>query len=250
MPSGCSCKAGYAGSVSANTASPFYRSSCSGVLCPANLNGDHVPNGCSWNAGYAGSISAIITRRFYNSSCSAVVCPANSNGDHVPSGCSCKAGYAGSVSAGEGSTENADEEAEISGWRGPVRACSSEHARMAMVSRGNFKKNNIQSRIRSHSPSDLKSAAVPNFEKKKRIKPEVRLGRLGNRLCERFVAGPIVLNQMTGKTLRPGPIVLNQMTGKTPRLHYLSSMAADLERLLVPWAAARRRMQWPFGGTG
>ena len=84
----------------------------------------------------------------------------------------------------ESSSEDTDSEVEISGWKRPFRACSVEPAGVAKVSLGNFKENNMQFKIGSHAPSDLKSAAVPNFEKMKRIKPEDCLGRLGNRLYD------------------------------------------------------------------
>ena len=99
MPSGWSCTAGYAGTVSAVSSSPFYSSSCSQIARTANSNGDHGPSGCSGNAGYAGTALAVTSSPFYNSSCSEIACPANLNGDQVPRGCSCNAGYAGTVSA-------------------------------------------------------------------------------------------------------------------------------------------------------
>eukprot|EP00930_Biecheleria_cincta_P017729 TRINITY_DN1399_c0_g2_i1.p1 TRINITY_DN1399_c0_g2~~TRINITY_DN1399_c0_g2_i1.p1 ORF type:complete len:731 (-),score=72.81 TRINITY_DN1399_c0_g2_i1:151-2043(-) len=96
---GCSCNAGYAGTISSTEAAPYYQGSCSAVGCPVNSNGLHVPNGCSCNAGYSGIVTASTVNPFYTSTCSTVHCPANSAGNHVPAGCSCNAGFAGSVSA-------------------------------------------------------------------------------------------------------------------------------------------------------
>eukprot|EP00913_Durusdinium_trenchii_P023015 g21610.t1 len=114
---GCSCKAGFSGTISASSASPYYTGSCSSVQCPSHSEGANVPKGCSCKAGYKGSIEASTTDPFYTGECSAVACPANSagteastaemaggcaqwlRGKDVASGCSCLPGFAGSIGA-------------------------------------------------------------------------------------------------------------------------------------------------------
>ena len=49
---------------------------------------------------------------------------------------------------------------------------------------GNFKEDNIQLNVGSHTPSDLKSAAVPNLKQIERIRPEDCLARHESLLCE------------------------------------------------------------------
>jgi len=96
---GCLCDAGFSGSVSATTISPFFSSSCSKVACPASSNGSNVPDGCMCNSGFSGAVVASMTAPFYNSTCGAVDCPMYSNGVDVPNGCACNAGFSGSVMA-------------------------------------------------------------------------------------------------------------------------------------------------------
>jgi len=97
VPTGCSCNAGFLGSVVGRHASPFYSGSCSAVACPANSDGSNLPLGCTCDAGYSGSITKSTTSPLYTGSCTAVACPANSAGSAVPSGCSCNSGYTGTI---------------------------------------------------------------------------------------------------------------------------------------------------------
>jgi hypothetical protein len=99
VPTGCICKAGYSGTITAVTVSPFYIGSCAAVACPANSAGTNVPAGCTCNAGYNGVITATMNSPFYTGSCTAVACPSNSAGTNVPAGCTCNAGYSGTITA-------------------------------------------------------------------------------------------------------------------------------------------------------
>jgi hypothetical protein len=97
VPEGCVCEAGYSGSVSSSSISPFYFSTCSPVPCPLYSSGSNVPTGCSCSAGYSGTVSGTTSSPFYISSCSPVQCPLYSSGIDVPSGCTCNSGFSGSV---------------------------------------------------------------------------------------------------------------------------------------------------------
>lgn len=116
---GCECNAGYSGSVSTSTLSPFYESTCADCTlteddcltctgyglwngstcvaapCPSNSYGVDVAAGCTCNSGYSGSVTVISTAPFYVSTCTGVACPADSNG--AASMCTCNSGYSGSV---------------------------------------------------------------------------------------------------------------------------------------------------------
>jgi hypothetical protein len=69
VPGGCSCNAGYSGSVTVSASSPFYTGSCAAVSCPAYSSGTNVPGGCACNSGYTGSIQDSASNPFYAGSC-------------------------------------------------------------------------------------------------------------------------------------------------------------------------------------
>eukprot|EP00047_Mylnosiga_fluctuans_P001101 m.212571 g.212571 ORF g.212571 m.212571 type:complete len:742 (-) comp10141_c6_seq29:4119-6344(-) len=96
VPSGCTCNAGYNGTITATTVAPaYYRGSCAPVQCPVNSVGASVPAGCTCAAGYNGSVVGTTDAPFSLSTCTAVPCPAFSAGPSVVAGCVCNAGYAG-----------------------------------------------------------------------------------------------------------------------------------------------------------
>ena len=97
VPDGCLRDAGYTGSVSATTITPFYTSSRSLMACPASSAGTSVSTGCFCNANYSGSVTKSSNSPFYTGACSAVVCPANSKGTSLPSRCSCSASYSATL---------------------------------------------------------------------------------------------------------------------------------------------------------
>ncbi|CAE7773024.1 MEGF11 [Symbiodinium sp. CCMP2456] len=128
VPSGCTCSAGYTGSIAVSGKSPFYTGSCAAVDCPDNSEGSNVPSGCACKAGYSGKITATSSSPFYSGTCvetcalftcpkgykpkaittvanslsgccEPVDCPAGSSGTAVHSGCSCDAGHSGTISA-------------------------------------------------------------------------------------------------------------------------------------------------------
>eukprot|EP00435_Cladocopium_sp_Y103_P053127 s189_g16.t4 len=96
---GCTCDAGFTGSVTAIAQSPYYQNGCTAVQCPSDSSGTDVPTGCTCDAGFSGSITASSASPFFTGSCQAVACPKDSSGTNVPSGCTCNAGFSGSVLA-------------------------------------------------------------------------------------------------------------------------------------------------------
>ena len=96
---GCSCNAGYNGTITATLSAPFFNGSCDPVPCPAHSTGNTVPQGCSCNAGYSGSPTPSTVAPFFQGACLPVPCPGNSTGSNVPAGCSCNAGYNGTITA-------------------------------------------------------------------------------------------------------------------------------------------------------
>merc|ERR1719223_1120620 len=100
VPAGCTCNAGYNGTITASTTSPYYSGDCQAVSCPAHSFGGDVPAGCTCNAGYSGTITASTTSPYYSGDCQAVSCLASdSAGSNVPAGCTCNAGYSGTITA-------------------------------------------------------------------------------------------------------------------------------------------------------
>lgn len=96
---GCTCDAGFAGSVTAIAQSPYYQNGCTAVQCPTDSSGTDVPTGCTCDAGFSGSITASSASPFFTGSCQAVACPKDSSGTNVPSGCKCLSGFSGAVLA-------------------------------------------------------------------------------------------------------------------------------------------------------
>lgn len=92
VPTGCSCEAGYSGSIKATESSPFYSGMCVAVACPENAAGSDLPSGCSCKPGFKGAIAKSKMPPYYTGSCEPVACPSNSRGQDVASGCSCLAG--------------------------------------------------------------------------------------------------------------------------------------------------------------
>eukprot|EP00931_Biecheleriopsis_adriatica_P035279 TRINITY_DN20309_c0_g1_i4.p1 TRINITY_DN20309_c0_g1~~TRINITY_DN20309_c0_g1_i4.p1 ORF type:complete len:2705 (-),score=392.19 TRINITY_DN20309_c0_g1_i4:60-8174(-) len=87
LPEGCTCEAGYIGSIAATTAFPYFSGSCD-VACSSHVCSDGLsPKSSS----IAGSDDATC--------CDAVACPANSAGSSVETGCTCESGYSGSIAA-------------------------------------------------------------------------------------------------------------------------------------------------------
>ena len=74
VASGCTCNAGYSGSITATTSSPYYSGTCTAVSCPGNSSGLNIPSGCTCNSGYNGSITAIGTSPYFSGGCSPVDC--------------------------------------------------------------------------------------------------------------------------------------------------------------------------------
>eukprot|EP00931_Biecheleriopsis_adriatica_P032702 TRINITY_DN19048_c0_g1_i8.p1 TRINITY_DN19048_c0_g1~~TRINITY_DN19048_c0_g1_i8.p1 ORF type:complete len:2058 (-),score=330.35 TRINITY_DN19048_c0_g1_i8:145-6318(-) len=66
---GCTCDAGFSGTIGRSAVSPYYTGSCSAVPCPAHSSGESVPVGCTCNDGYIGSIIPTGSAPFYNGSC-------------------------------------------------------------------------------------------------------------------------------------------------------------------------------------
>lgn len=99
VPFGCTCAAGFNGTVLGLTSAPFFTSTCSAVPCPVGSTGSSVLAGCTCAAGTSGIISPIVGLPFYSSTCAAVPCPALTNGVNVPAGCVCNTGYSGIVTA-------------------------------------------------------------------------------------------------------------------------------------------------------
>ena len=64
MPSGCSAKAGYSGTVTATTTDPFYAvdnvngNPVTAVQCPPGTSGNNVPTGCQAQVGATGIVTA------------------------------------------------------------------------------------------------------------------------------------------------------------------------------------------------
>ena len=72
--SGCSCDAGFDGTITATDSSPFFSGTCSAVSCPSDSTGTNVPAGdCSCDAGFDGTITATDSSPFFSGSCSAGV---------------------------------------------------------------------------------------------------------------------------------------------------------------------------------
>jgi hypothetical protein len=84
VPSRCSCKSGYAGSVALSTSIPFSTSTCSAVTYPA-ISLAVYSGRCSGVGIYAGSVSASTSSPIFTSACSALTCLVNSEGASVPS---------------------------------------------------------------------------------------------------------------------------------------------------------------------
>ena len=116
ISSGCACNAGYSGTISGTSSTPFYSGSCVPNDCtPTEVaNSDKATTGSifgmtgqslivSCNAGYSNSGGPIATcsssGTFNTITCSAVNCPANSVGTNLGSGCTCHPGYSGSITA-------------------------------------------------------------------------------------------------------------------------------------------------------
>eukprot|EP00441_Pelagodinium_beii_P000469 CAMPEP_0197703856 /NCGR_PEP_ID=MMETSP1338-20131121/125648_1 /TAXON_ID=43686 ORGANISM="Pelagodinium beii, Strain RCC1491" /NCGR_SAMPLE_ID=MMETSP1338 /ASSEMBLY_ACC=CAM_ASM_000754 /LENGTH=361 /DNA_ID=CAMNT_0043287755 /DNA_START=32 /DNA_END=1117 /DNA_ORIENTATION=- len=124
VPSGCTCYAGYSGTITASFSNRGYTGECTAVACPKHSTGANVQSGCYCNEGYSGTIIASSYYPFYsgsctctntssallaacsagyavggNSTCTPVACPRNSAGENVPSGCTCYEGYSGTITA-------------------------------------------------------------------------------------------------------------------------------------------------------
>ncbi len=66
---GCSCTAGYNGSVRRSEEFPFYQGACSPVACPSHSFGWHIAAGCTCDEGYVGSILPSKTEPFFIGGC-------------------------------------------------------------------------------------------------------------------------------------------------------------------------------------
>lgn len=103
VTNGCTCNAGFRGSVTLRSTAPFYRSTCAPAACPNGTTGTSVVSGCVCNAGYNSTVTPSVipsnTSPFYINSCVAVACPPNSTGLNVVTGCTCNSGFLGSVNA-------------------------------------------------------------------------------------------------------------------------------------------------------
>ena len=97
MPSGCTCNAGFSGTVVALRVPPFYNYTCKPLPCPHNSSGTDLPTGCSCNPGYTGSITSIVGKPYYSGQCTAVSCPAYSSGPGLPESCTCDSGLTGTI---------------------------------------------------------------------------------------------------------------------------------------------------------
>eukprot|EP00913_Durusdinium_trenchii_P017855 g16779.t1 len=67
--SGCSCNAGFSGTIEPTGDSPFFKGSCSAVACPSWTDGKNVPSGCACWKGYFGSLQATSSQPYYTGSC-------------------------------------------------------------------------------------------------------------------------------------------------------------------------------------
>eukprot|EP00047_Mylnosiga_fluctuans_P014769 m.41039 g.41039 ORF g.41039 m.41039 type:complete len:767 (-) comp5648_c0_seq1:68-2368(-) len=97
VPAGCTCNAGYSGTVTPTLTAPYYINTCQPVACPQNSTGQHIIAGCTCSAGFTGTVMPSAVAPFVTSNCTPVPCPANSAGASVPSGCSCNAGWSGAI---------------------------------------------------------------------------------------------------------------------------------------------------------
>jgi hypothetical protein len=83
LSSGCTCNAGYSGSIIPTSLFPFFTSSCQGddllslltpgVSCPANSVGSSVPAGCTCRPGFSGTVTATSLSPFFVSTCAGCV---------------------------------------------------------------------------------------------------------------------------------------------------------------------------------
>ena len=92
VPTGCTCDAGFSGTITATSSSPFYSGTCAAESCPSDSTGTDLPTGCTCDAGFSGTVTATDSSPHYSGSCTAVSCRAGSTGTDVPSGCSCDSG--------------------------------------------------------------------------------------------------------------------------------------------------------------
>ncbi|CAJ1379259.1 unnamed protein product, partial [Effrenium voratum] len=67
--SGCTCSAGYSGTITASDSSPFYTGSCSAENCPSWTTGTKIANGCTCWDHYFGSITAKVGSPYYSGTC-------------------------------------------------------------------------------------------------------------------------------------------------------------------------------------
>lgn len=96
VASGCSCAAGYAGTIVASRDYPYYSGDCAAQSCPPSTVGSDLPNGCTCGAGYEGAVTATTTSPYYNSTCTPVACPTGAgvvNGTTIVTGCHCEPGF-------------------------------------------------------------------------------------------------------------------------------------------------------------
>jgi len=125
--SGCTCDAGYTGSIAKSLEAPYFTGSCEAVSCPKNSHGKSLAAGCTCDKGYSGTITATSVDPFFSGTCvktcalftcpqgwqplgddvvgstlsqccEAVPCPSGASGSNVVDGCSCKAGFNGKIS--------------------------------------------------------------------------------------------------------------------------------------------------------
>jgi hypothetical protein len=99
VPSGCSCNAGFSGSVTATTTAPFFTSSCTGApgeCCLVLVECARVTRQFLFCFVFSNLLpSEILWAHLF----AAVSCPASSNGANVSSGCTCNAGFWGTITA-------------------------------------------------------------------------------------------------------------------------------------------------------
>lgn len=132
VPSGCTCNAGFTGSITKSSEAPFFEGSCDAVACPKNSHGESVGAGCTCDKGYSGSIKATSADPFFSGTCvktcslftcpkgwqpkgddvvgstrtaccEPVACPSGAGGTSVADGCICKKGFSGKISASRSS---------------------------------------------------------------------------------------------------------------------------------------------------
>ena len=101
---GCTCDAGYRGTIHPAVTSPHYSGSCVPAAQCADLpysTGTDVVSGCVCTAGASGGITVSTEWPFYIGSCSGVACPEFSTGLHLlhAGGCNCDTGYTGRITA-------------------------------------------------------------------------------------------------------------------------------------------------------